>query len=170
MGDSPTGGWSRAFVPGLKPVVVNGAQQFAFFLRSVPWRRPTPHPRMETPTVVELAEAILEGDVLLISQEHRQVPPAWAYINLFAHGDRSWFERVRDHNVARHPLSAWGTVVFDLIEDILGAFRTETELRNAQRNALIPLELAVWDGRPLESPEDLDVMVRGALRLRSSSQ
>ena len=133
---------------GAKPVV-NGAQQFAFFLRSVARRRPTPHPRMETPpapTVVELAEAILGGNVLVILQEHGRVPPTWAYINLFAHSDRSWFERVRDHNASRHPLSAWGTVVFDLIEDILAVFRTEAELRNAQHNALIPLELAVWGG------------------------
>ena len=170
VSDSPTGGWSRAFCAGAKPVV-NGAQQFAFFLRSVARRRPTPHPRMETPpapTVVELAEAILGGNVLVILQEHGQVPPGWAYINLFAHNDRAWLERVRDHNASRHPLSAWGTVVFELIEDILAVFRTEAELRNAQHNALIPLELAVWGGRPLDSPDDLDVMVRGALHLQSS--
>jgi hypothetical protein len=123
---------------------------------------------MGTQTVVELAEAILEGDALLVSQQGRQAPPAWAYLNLLAHSDRDRLVQVRDHNVSRRPLPVWGAVVFQLIDDILEHFGTDAELLGAQRHALIPLELAVWDGRPLESPEDLDVMVRGALHLQSS--
>jgi len=115
-------------------------------------------------SVVQLAEALIHGDVLIALQERGDAAPAWGYLNLLAHSDRSSLRRVRDFNQARRPLSGWGTVVFDLIIDILNSTPTEEDLRALQRKALIPLELKIWDGREmLASPQDLDILVRSAL-------
>ncbi len=147
----------------------NKARSFAFFLCIGARVPPSPHIyAMQPPqvTAVELAEAIVEGDALLVSQQSGQAPPAWAYINLLAHNNRARLVQVRGQNASRRPFSAWGAILYELIGDILEHFHTEDELLDAQRQALVPLELAVWDGRPLEGPQDLDAMVRGALHLR----
>jgi hypothetical protein len=71
---------------------------------------------------------------------------------------------VRDFNQSRRPLSGWGTVVFDLIVDILSSAPSEEDLQVLQRKALVPLELKIWDGQELlSSPQDLDILVRSAL-------
>jgi len=115
-------------------------------------------------SVVQLAEALIQGDVLIALQERGEAAPAWGYLNLLAHSDRTSLRRVRDFNQSRRPLSGWGTVVFDLIVDILNSVPTDEELTALQRNALIPLELKIWDGREmLASPQDLDILVRSAL-------
>jgi hypothetical protein len=115
-------------------------------------------------SVVQLAEALIQGDVLIALQERGDAAPSWGYLNLLAHSDRSALRRVRDFNQSRRPLSGWGTVVFDLIVDMLNSTSSEQELRALQRKALIPLELKIWDGREvLSSPQDLDILVRSAL-------
>lgn len=115
-------------------------------------------------SVVQLAEALIHGDVLIALQERGEAAPAWGYLNLLAHSDRSSLRRVRDFNQSRRPLSGWGTVVFELIVDILNSAATEEDLQALQRIALVPLELKIWDGRePLGSPQDLDILVRSAL-------
>jgi hypothetical protein len=115
-------------------------------------------------SVVQLAEALVQGDVLIALQERGEAAPAWGYLNLLAHSDRSSLRRVRDFNQSRRPLSGWGTVVFDLIVDILSSVPSDEELITLQRSALIPLELKIWDGREmLASPQDLDILVRSAL-------
>ena len=114
--------------------------------------------------VVEIACAILRGEVLLACQAAGEAPPAWGYLNLLAHSDHASLGRIRDFNRARGPLSRWGAVVFELICDILALAPEHDELTELQRNALIPLELEVWDRRTfLYGPEDLDVMVRSKL-------
>jgi hypothetical protein len=71
---------------------------------------------------------------------------------------------VRDFNQSRRPLSGWGTVVFDLIVDILNSAPSDEELLTLQRKALVPLELKIWDSKEiLSSPQDLDILVRSAL-------
>lgn len=115
-------------------------------------------------SVVQLAEALIQGDVLIALQERGEAAPAWGYLNLLAHSDRSSLRRVRDFNQSRRPLSGWGTVVFELIVDILNSAATEEDLQAVQRNALVPLELKIWGGREtLGSPQDLDILVRSAL-------
>jgi hypothetical protein len=123
------------------------------------------HPQQRADiSVVQLAEALLQGDVLIALQERGEAAPAWGYLNLLAHSDRSSLRRVRDFNQSRRPLSGWGTVVFDLIVDILSSVPTDEDLTALQRCALIPLELKIWDGREmLASPQDLDILVRSAL-------
>ena len=109
------------------------------------------HPQQKSDiSVVQLAEALVQGDVLIALQERGEAAPAWGYLNLLAHSDRSSLRRVRDFNQSRRPLSGWGTVVFDLIVDMLefGADATN-ELQALQRKALIPLELKIWDGREM---------------------
>gem|GEM_PF-2386495 len=115
-------------------------------------------------SVAQLAEAIVQGEVLIALQERGEAAPPWGYLNLLAHSDRSSLERVREFNEPRHPLSGWGTVVFDLIVDMLAAADNDAKLLALQRQALVPLELAVWDGsESLSSPLDLDILVRAAL-------
>jgi hypothetical protein len=115
-------------------------------------------------SVVQLAEALIQGDVLIALQERGDAAPSWGYLNLLAHSDRSSLRRVLDFNQSRRPLSGWGTVVFDLIVDMLNSTSSEHDLRALQRKALIPLELKIWDGREiLASPQDLDILVRSAL-------
>jgi hypothetical protein len=115
-------------------------------------------------SVVQLAEALLQGDVLITLQERGEAAPAWGYLNLLAHSERGALQRVRDFNQSRRPLSGWGTVVFELIVDMLSAAPTEEDLRALQRQALVPLELRIWGGEELlASPQDLDILVRGAL-------
>jgi hypothetical protein len=129
-------------------------------------RRVNPsHPQQKSDfSVVQLAEALIQGDVLIALQERGEAAPAWGYLNLVAHSDRGALRRVRDFNQSRRPLSGWGTVVFDLIVDILNSTSSDSELRALQRKALIPLELKIWDGREmLASPQDLDILVRSAL-------
>jgi len=124
------------------------------------------HPQQQKSdiSVVQLAEALVQGDVLIALQERGEAAPAWGYLNLLAHSDRSSLRRVRDFNQSRRPLSGWGTVVFDLIVDMLNSAPTDEELQSLQRKALIPLELKIWDGREaLSSPQDLDILVRSAL-------
>jgi len=123
------------------------------------------HPQQRADiSVVQLAEALIQGDVLIALQERGEAAPAWGYLNLLAHSDRTSLRRVRDFNQSRRPLSGWGTVVFDLIVDILSSVPTDEELTALQRSALIPLELKIWDGREmLASPQDLDILVRSAL-------
>ena len=123
------------------------------------------HPQQRADiSVVQLAEALVQGDVLIALQERGEAAPTWGYLNLLAHSDRSSLRRVRDFNQSRRPLSGWGTVVFDLIVDILSSLPTDEELTALQRTALIPLELKIWDGREmLASPQDLDILVRSAL-------
>ena len=123
------------------------------------------HPQQRADiSVVQLAEALIHGDVLIALQERGEAAPAWGYLNLLAHSDRSSLRRVRDFNQSRRPLSGWGTVVFDLIVDILSSVPTDEELTALQRSALIPLELKIWDGREmLASPQDLDILIRSAL-------
>jgi hypothetical protein len=100
-------------------------------------------------SVVQLAEALIQGDVLIALQERGEAAPAWGYLNLLAHSDRNSLRRVRD---------------FDLIVDILNSTSTDNELTALQRQALVPLELKIWDGREvLASPQDLDILVRSAL-------
>jgi hypothetical protein len=115
-------------------------------------------------SVVQLAEALLQGDVLIALQERGEAAPAWGYLNLLAHSDRNALQRVRDFNQSRRPLSGWGTVVFELIVDVLAAAPTEEDLLALQRQALVPLELQIWDGEvALSSPQDLDILVRSAI-------
>jgi hypothetical protein len=123
------------------------------------------HPQQRADiSVVQLAEALIQGDVLIALQERGEAAPTWGYLNLLAHSDRSSLRRVRDFNQSRRPLSGWGTVVFDLIVDILTSVPTDQELIALQRSALIPLELKIWGGREmLASPQDLDILVRSAL-------
>ena len=114
--------------------------------------------------IVQSAEALIQGDVLLTWQERGEVAPAWGYLSLLAHSNRCSLQRIREFNEPRQPLSGWGTVVFDLIVDILERVRTDEELLALQRKALVPLELAVWDEDGLlASPVDLDLLVRGAV-------
>jgi hypothetical protein len=123
------------------------------------------HPQQKSDiSIVQLAEALIQGDVLIALQERGEGAPAWGYLNLLAHSDRSALRRVRDFNQSRRPLSGWGTVVFDLIVDMLNSAPTDDELVSLQRKALIPLELRIWDGQELlGSPQDLDILVRSAL-------
>ncbi len=115
-------------------------------------------------SVVQVAEALIQGEVLIALQERGEAAPAWGYLNLLAHSDRSSLRRVRDFNQSRMPLSGWGTVVFDLIVDILDLVPTDEELVALQRTALVPVELKIWGGREmLASPQDLDILVRSAL-------
>jgi hypothetical protein len=115
-------------------------------------------------SVVQLAEAIVQGDVLIALQERGEAAPAWGYLNLLGHSDRGSLRRVRDFNQSRRPLSGWGTVVFELIVDMLNSAPTEEDLQSLQRCALVPLELDIWDGREtLSCPQDLDILVRSAL-------
>jgi hypothetical protein len=111
-----------------------------------------------------LAEALVQGDVLIALQERGEAAPTWGYLNLLAHSDYGSLRRVRDFNRSRRPLSGWGTVVFELITDILNLAPSDEELMAVQRKALVPLELKIWDGRDiLASPQDLDILVRSAL-------
>jgi hypothetical protein len=111
-----------------------------------------------------LAEAVIQGEVLIALQERGEAAPSWGYLNLLAHSDRRSLRRVRDFNQSRRPLSGWGTVVFDLIVDILNSAPTEEDLSALQRHALVPLELKIWGGNErLSAPQDLDVLVRGAM-------
>lgn len=123
------------------------------------------HPQQRSDiSVPQLAEAIVQGEVLITLQERGEPAPPWGYLNLLAHSDRASLQKVREYNEPRHPLSGWGTVVFDLIVDILAAAVDEEALLALQRGALVPLELAVWDGsETLSSPLDLDILVRAAL-------
>lgn len=123
------------------------------------------HPQQRSEmSVVQLAEALIQGDVLIALQERGEVAPAWGYLNLLAHSDRSALQRVKEFNESRQPLSGWGTVVFDLIVDILGWAHTDDELLVLQRKSLVPLELSVWDGHDLlSSPTDLDILVRSTV-------
>jgi hypothetical protein len=123
------------------------------------------HPQQKSDiSVVQLAEALIQGDVLIALQERGEAAPAWGYLNLLAHSDRTSLRRVRDFNQSRRPLSGWGTVVFDLIVDILNSAPSEDELTAVQRKALVPLELNVWANREtLTTPQDLDILVRSAL-------
>ncbi len=115
-------------------------------------------------SVVQMAEALVQGEVLIALQERGEAAPPWGYLNLIAHSDRTALRRVRDFNQSRRPLSGWGSVVFDLIVDILNSTTTEDDLRALQRGALVPLELRVWghDER-LNTPQDLDISVRAAM-------
>jgi hypothetical protein len=123
------------------------------------------HPQQKSDiSVVQLAEALIQGDVLIALQERGEAAPAWGYLNVLAHSDRSSLRRVRDFNQSRRPLSGWGTVVFELIVDILNSAPSESELQVLQRRALVPLELKIWaGGESLASPQDLDILVRSAL-------
>jgi len=115
-------------------------------------------------SVVQLAEALVHGDVLIALQDRGVAAPAWGYVNLLAHSDLAALRRVRDFNQSRRPLSSWGTVVFDLIVDILSSAPTDEELQALQSNALVPLELEIWAGNEtLASPQDLDHLARRAL-------
>ena len=90
------------------------------------------HPQQKSDiSVVQLAEALIQGDVLIALQERGEAAPAWGYLNLLAHSDRTSLRRVRDFNQSRRPLSGWGTVVFDLIVDILNSAPSEDELTAA---------------------------------------
>jgi hypothetical protein len=123
------------------------------------------HPQQRSDvSVVQLAEALIQGDVLIALQERGEAAPAWGYLNLLAHSDRSSLQRVKEFNEPRQPLSGWGTVVFDLIVDILSWTHTDEDLLLLQRKALVPLELSVWDGNDsLSCPVDLDILVRSAV-------
>ena len=122
------------------------------------------HPQQKSDiSVVQLAEAVVQGDVLIALQERGEAAPAWGYLNLLAHSDRGSLQRVRDFNQSRRPLSGWGTVVFDLIVDMLNSAPTDDDLQSLQRKALVPLELKIWGGgETLCSPQDLDILVRSA--------
>jgi len=123
------------------------------------------HPQQKSDiSVVQMAEALVQGDVLIALQERGEAAPAWGYLNLLAHSDRTSLTRVRDFNQSRRPLSGWGTVVFDLIVDMLASATSDEELVSLQRKVLVPLELKIWDGQEiLAKPQDLDVLVRSAL-------
>jgi hypothetical protein len=105
------------------------------------------HPQQKSGvSVVQLAEAVIQGDVLIALQERGEPAPAWGYLNLLAHSDRVSLRRVHDFNQSRKPLSGWGTVVFELIVELLESALTEEQLIVVQRKALVPLELEVWNG------------------------
>ena len=106
------------------------------------------HPQQKSDiSVVQLAEALVQGDVLIALQERGEAAPAWGYLNLLAHSDRGSLQRVRDFNQSRRPLSGWGTVVFDLIVDMLNSAPTDDDLQSLQRKALVPLELKILGRR-----------------------
>jgi hypothetical protein len=128
------------------------------------------NPGQSTPksavSVVDWAEAVLSGGVLMLLQERREATPTWGYLNLLAHNDLDTLIRVREFNRQRQPLSSWGTVVWELIVELIDLAGDARRLQSFQRNALVPLELAVWSGEEaLTTPEDLARVVRTAFKV-----
>jgi hypothetical protein len=83
-----------------------------------------------------LAEALFDDKALVLSQESHIGAPAWAWLDILAHNDRASLVSGAQRPTARpHRRLA------------------------AQRSALVPVELAVRDWRPL------DALVRRALGL-----
>ncbi|MHB8440225.1 MAG: hypothetical protein ACYDD4_13860 [Acidimicrobiales bacterium] len=109
------------------------------------WRRPrvewdhVPEPatsgKSGTPADVALGDectALLEGRAMDLSTEGA-LPPAWAWINVFAHGSSDQISALVSGQRGR--ASAF------LAQEILGVARHDEDLRYLQRRALVPIEL-----------------------------
>lgn len=116
-----------------------------------------------TDEVVEQAEELLCGAAAAGYRRRLSRVPAWAYVNLLAHG--SYDDLARAAHAGRGHPSAWDVAVSALAQDLVRLDLNGTGLGALQETVLIPLELALLAHHQAEpsTPTQLTALVRGAL-------
>lgn len=114
--------------------------------------------------VVIQAEELLSGGAAAGYRKRGSRVPAWAHINLLAHGSYEDLAQMAARAGHGHP-STWDCAVSDLARDLVRLDLNGTALGDLQEAALIPLELELLARHQSEpiTPAQLTTLVRGAL-------
>lgn len=117
-----------------------------------------------TQDVVAQAEEILCGGAAAGYRKHGSRVPAWAHVNLLAHGSYDDLLRAAARGRQVHP-STWEFAVGGLAQDLVRLDLNGAELHDLQEAALIPLELELLARRQPEpaTPAALTMLVHGAV-------
>lgn len=125
-----------------------------------------PHPqRDEGGELAAACEAVLRGRYVEHLEERHCRVPAWAWVNLLAHGSAEDLENATSLAGDGQP-QRWRAARAYLAGEILGvADRGGTSLRDLQRDVLVPLELHLASSEPTRGsrPGDLVTGVLAAL-------
>jgi hypothetical protein len=121
------------------------------------------------------AEAFLSGDYAGHLSRQREAVPAWAWLNVFAHGDLSHVRRARRGFGAREPVEptegtdeSWRIAQRILADQLLEIVQGDTvTLSYVQETVLVPLELMLMYERSLTA-FDMVQVARAALRWPTS--
>ncbi|MEM9608353.1 MAG: hypothetical protein AAGA99_13085 [Actinomycetota bacterium] len=129
------------------------------------WRR-SRRRDAEAALVAEL-EAFLAGRYAELNLAQTGRTPTWVWVNLLAHGTGSQLGRVRARRSPADHLRVWRHARSYLAAELLGLVDLgEFELRQLQRDVLVPLELqAIRQPRRWRAPRDMVRDVVHALEL-----
>jgi hypothetical protein len=120
--------------------------------------------RRTSPAVADELVAIVEGRLVEHLLSRRIVVPAWAWLNLVAHGLEVDLVRTAEVSPRRHGRNSWAAARRFLAEEVLGAARDQGSLLDLQRRVLVPLELELMARtRRVTSPEALVRLVMARL-------
>lgn len=113
--------------------------------------------------VCEEARRLLSGGSLAAYGRQRGAPP-WVALNVVAHADLAVLKQLTANCSGRHPAS-WEAAAAYLASETMSVTATEKDLREVQRDVLIPLELELLSGsrRSPATPLELTTLVMGAI-------
>ncbi len=111
------------------------------------------------------AERLLHGEASDAFAGKTGLVPAWVPVNALAHCEP---ELLQDLAAARHAddPGGWDAMLAYLASEILATSRTIDEVARIQREALVPLELALLSReiQPPHSPAQLAHLIRSSIR------
>jgi hypothetical protein len=109
--------------------------------------------------VLTEARRLLNGQALETYPFERHLP-SWAPVNCLAHSDIEQLGHIAADRSHDHP-GSWSAILAYLATDLLAAAPSPAELRRVQREALIPLELRIFEGTipPPKTPGQLAKLV-----------
>lgn len=106
--------------------------------------------RERTSPVVAAAERLLTGHAVDLQRIRTRRLPVWGLVSILAHADRAELCHIAEIGFAAHP-STWMAAVGRLADGIQAVARTDMELLQLQRQALVPIELGLLN-RELSAP------------------
>jgi hypothetical protein len=101
--------------------------------------------RSSSPALTDELVAIVEGRVVEYLVNRRMVVPAWAWLNLLAHGLEVDLIETAGNPRRRHQRSSWAAARRFLAAEVLDAAACEGSLLELQRRVLVPLELELME-------------------------
>lgn len=115
--------------------------------------------------VAAAAERMLAGGAVgLFREAGYPYAPSWAYLNRLAHSDVEQIVALAEAAELGRP-GGWGAILGYIAAELLTFEKTSAQIRRAQREVLVPLELDLLDGQvpDPESPDEFLSLIMGAI-------
>lgn len=119
----------------------------------------------QSAAVAAAAERMLSGGAVgLYREAGYPYAPSWAYLNRLAHCSVDQMVALAEAAGRGRP-GGWGATLGYIAAELLTFEKTSDQIRRAQREALIPLELDLLDGQLAEPecPEEFRALIMGAI-------